>query len=159
VGATQHFRPIGSAAAVQVLSQTQTQDVQRVRGYTKPSGIYLAINVPRSAWTAGHDETYTEPPASIIEGLINQGLISGATQVQYTDDNNLFADAVDLTVSYDPPGADTLPFTTIVRIPMSALMTRAAYSAYADTPPHKAPIVTAYNRLVETAGGPDSDKV
>jgi hypothetical protein len=159
VGATQHFRPIGAVATQQVLSQTETIDVQRVRGYTKPSGIYLAINVPLRAWKAGNDEQYTEPPAAIIEGLVNEGLISGATFVQATDENHLFADAVDLTVSYDPPGAATLPFTTIVRLPMTALATRAAYTAYADTAPHKAPIVTAYNRLVDTAGGPASDKV
>jgi hypothetical protein len=159
VGDTQHFHPIGSVATVQVLSQTEVADVQRVRGYTKPTGIYLAVNVPRRAWQNGNEETFEEAPAAIIEGLIAEGLLAGATFVQATDENRLFSDAVDLTVSYDPPGADTLPFTTIVRIPMTALASRAAYTLYAETPPHVRPIVTAYNRLVETAGGPATDKV
>jgi hypothetical protein len=159
VGDTTHFHPVGSVATVQVLSQTEVADVQRVRGYSKPTGIYLAVNVPRRAWQAGNDETYTEPPAGIIEGLIGEGLISGAVFVQASDENNLLADAVDFIVSYDPPGADTLPFTTTVRIPMTALASRSAYTNYSATAPHVHPIVTAYNRLVDTAGGPDSDKV
>jgi hypothetical protein len=159
MGATQHFQPAGSVATVQVISQTETSDVQRVHGYTKPTGIYLAINVPRRAWQAGNDEHYTEPPAAIIEGLVAEGLISGAVFVQASDENNLLADAVDLIVSYDPPAADSLPYTTTVRIPMTAFASRAAYTTYATTAPHKAPIVTAYNQLVHTAGGPPADLV
>lgn len=159
MGDTAHFHPVGSVATVQVLSQTEVADVQRVRGYTKPTGVYIAVNVPARAWKAGNDETYTEPPAALIEGQIAQGLISGAVFVQASDENNLLSDAVDFIVSYDPPGADTLPFTTTVRVPMTALASDSAYTQYAQTPPHEKPIVTAYNRLVETAGGPASDKV
>jgi hypothetical protein len=119
----------------------------------------LAINVPRKAWQAGNDEQYTEPPSAIIEGLVAEGLISGAVFVQASDENNLLADAVDFIVSYDPPDADALPYTSIVRVPMTALKSRAAYTAYATTAPHKAPIVTAYNQLVHTAGGPPADLV
>lgn len=156
---TAHFTPVSSVATVQVISQTQVADVERVGGYTVPSSIYLAINVPLKAWQGGNEAHYLDPPAEIVEGLIAEGLISGASFVEATDPSKLLVGFVDFTVSYTPSGGASLPFTTIVRIPMTALASKAAYAAYAAQPPHVKPIVTAYNRLVETAGGPDSDKV
>lgn len=145
------YQTVSSRKTVKVISQTQSVDVQEVGIYTKPSGVYMVVLVPLSAWNAGNAGDYLTPPASIVEGLIGEGLVTTGTYVQAIDSANLLAGFMDLTVSYTPTGGISLPFTTVVRIPMTAFVSREAYSDYAATPPHKDPIVTAYNQLVATA--------
>lgn len=148
-----------SVTTTQVLSTTESVPVQRFSITTEPHGVRLYVNVPYKEYTAGHEATYLEPPASIVEGLFAEGLVTDANYAQDADASRLLAGYVDFTVSYTGPTSQGLPSEAVVRIPMTALETRAAYTAYASTPPHDKPIVTAYNRLVESSGGPASDMV
>lgn len=143
----------GSEQTVQVKDALSVVEVERVQISTVPSGVTLYVDVPLKQWQAGNEDTFLEPPASIVEGLIKEGMVTDAAWVQATDPSRLLAGAVDFTVSYTPPDGLSGPFSTRVRIPMTALATRAAYTAYAATPPHEKPITTAYDRLVSTAGG------
>ncbi len=148
-----------SVTTTQVLSPTESVPVQRFSITTVPHGVRLYVNVPLKQYQAGGEDHYLEPPAAIVEGLFSEGLVDGANYVQETDASQLLAGFVDFTVAYTGPDSQGLPSEAVVRIPMTALSSRAAYTAYADTPPHKAPIVTAYNRLVDSSGGPASDHV
>ena len=133
----QYWTPVSSATATQVLSQTASRKVERVSLYTKPSSVYMIVNVPYSEWAAGNEATYLEPPVLLVEQLMGNDTggdftgttyVTGATFIQDTDASHLLADYMQFTVSYIPPGGFGLPFTAQVPIPMTALSSFAAFS-------------------------------
>jgi hypothetical protein len=145
------YTTISARQTIQVVSQTESADVEAVTIQTIPSLIRMTVLVPLKEWTGGKAATYLEPPASIVEGLVAEGFVSSASYVQDTDASGLLSGFLNLTVSYTPPGSPGLPFTTIVQVPMTALATDDAYTAWAKAQPGGHPIETAYDALKATA--------
>jgi hypothetical protein len=149
----------GAVQGVRVVSQTQVIDVEEVSIATKPSGVALTVAVPLTAWQSGGEATYLEPPAELVEELMQQGssgapLVSAVAQVQDTDGSGLLASYLELTVSYTPPSPSGLPFTARVRIPFASFASLDAFAA--KLPSGQTPselIEAAYNRLRSTASG------
>lgn len=145
------YRTATSRKTVKVLSQSQTVAVEEVGIYTIPTGIYLLVEVPFAAWEAGKEDTYLAPPAQLIEQLISGGYVSGASYVQDTDASNLLAGFIDFTVSYTPDDGPALPFTTVVRIPMTQLDSLADFDLAGTTDDPEGKIRAAHDRLVKLA--------
>lgn len=141
----------------QVLSQTQANDVELVGIYTKPSGIFMNVVVPLRAWQSGDYGTYLQRPAQWVEQLIAGGYVTNGQWYQDTDQNDLLAGYVRLTVTYLSSAGFTL--SEYVSVPMSILALADPF----DTPYNGNTlsnfIFLAHNRLVNAAGGPASDLV
>lgn len=143
----------GSSAGVQVLSQTQVAPVQSVRIYTQPHGTYVVVQVPLSAWRAGHAVKYLKPVAAIIENLWEAGFISGAQFVQDVDPSSgLLTDFVDFTVSYTPGSGLAIPFTSVVRVPVPGLSSETAFTTSSAGKSYGEQIAETYAQLAATAG-------
>ena len=146
-----NYTTAGSAQTVRVLSQTQVIDVEAVAIWTKPSSVYMVVQVPLAAWQAGNQDQYLAPPAELVEQLIQGGLVVGVTQVQAVDSSQLLSSFLDLTVSYTPTTGITAPFTAIVRAPFTAFETLDAFQAWESSVPPDGPVVNAWKQLRATA--------
>jgi hypothetical protein len=157
-----YYTVVGSQTATKVLSQTQSVKVEAVQLYTKPSSVYMVVNVPYTAWLAGNETTYLEPPVLLTEQLMGNDLgvpgevttyVNAARFVQDTDASHLLADYMEFTVYYQPDSGLGLPFTTEVRIPMTALASFAAFSQpISGGMSAQQLILAAHERLVKLAG-------
>ncbi len=157
------YTVVGSQTATKVLSQTASQKVEAVQLYTKPSSVYMIVNVPYPSWVAGKANTYLEPPVLLTEQLLGNDTgvdlgtaepnSSDAAFVQDTDASHLLADYMDFTVSYQPTTGIALPFTTVVRIPMTSLASFDAFSQPISGGKTAQQLLTeAHTRLVNLAG-------
>jgi len=158
----QYYTTAGSAQTVRVLSQSQVVDVMAVGIYTKPSGVYVVVQVPLSEWNAGNSGPYLEAVAFNIEQTLGNNIggpgpagtvyASGAVYVQAVDpQTGLLSAFVDFTVSYTPPGGLGIPFTTIIAIPMTQLESIEAYFEGSGGMAPLDRILAAYQQLVNTA--------
>src|SRR5690348_731598 len=136
---------------VQVLSQTQTVNVQEVGFYSYPSGTYCQVVVPTAAWAANGPAAWVQPLADAIEGLIPGSGATAASFVQDVDSSNLIADFLDFTVSFTPTTGLGLPLTTVVRIPIAYLTLDQAIATAGGLSPTEM-IGAAYSRLQADAG-------
>lgn len=141
----------GSRQTVQVLSQTESADVQAVNIYTQPSNIFTVVLVPLVTWQNGDASKAITPVAGLIEALIAGGLITGMVYVQSTDASDLLAGFMQATVSYTSSTQPLIPFTAKVLIPMTALTSLDAFNTYSTSANGDDPILVAYNQLVATA--------
>jgi hypothetical protein len=134
----QYYTVVSSAQTVRVISQTQVAPVEAIGIYTKPSSVYLLVLVPLASYQSGGEATYLEPPALLVEQLMGNDLgagtpptgnplVSGAQFVQAQDSSGLLASFVDFTVYFQPDTVLGLPFTGIVRIPMTSLESFPAF--------------------------------
>jgi hypothetical protein len=146
-----NYTTISSRQTIQVVSQTQSADVQAVTIQTVPSGIRMDVLVPLAAWQAGKADDYLSPPATIVEGLVSSDHVTSGSFVQDTDASGLLAGFLNLTVTYVPSGSPGLPFNAIVQVPMTALASDDDYTAWAKAQPGGHPFVTAYDNLKATA--------
>jgi hypothetical protein len=142
---------VAADKAVQVLSQTSVADVETVSFYTKPSGVFCKVQVPLAAWTAGKVKDYVKPVATMIETLFSDGVVTAAAYVQDVDSSGLLASFMDFTVSFQENTALALPYTTVVRVPVSALSSETAFQANASGGSAAEQILDAYNQLVATS--------
>jgi hypothetical protein len=150
------YTKISSRQTVQVLGQTESADVEAVSVLTSPSGIYTIVLVPLTQWQAGNEDAYIMPTVELLEQMIAGGLVTKAVYVQSTDQSDLLAGFMQVTISYTPPTGLSLPFTTKLLVPMTALVSLEAFGAYSASAGGQDPIELAYNQLVRTAGGPAS---
>lgn len=118
---------------VQVISQTQIADVQRLGVTTKPTGIYVETQVPWAAWEAEGAAPWAGPLATAIESLVSGGLATYATFAQDVDQSGLIADFLDFLVTYSPPGGSPIPLTTTVRIPVPSLTIDTGFGGALNT--------------------------
>lgn len=146
------YTTAGSRAGVQVLSQTQVQQVQLVSIYTKPHGSYVVVPVPKTAWSRGQEDAYLEPVAANIEELWKQTVISGTAFVQETDSSELLASYVDFTVTLHDGDGVPLPFSTVVRVSLTDLGSRSFFGKPAGGTAPSTAILAAYAQLEKTAG-------
>lgn len=147
-----NYQVISSRQVPHVLSQVESVDAQAVSILTKPSGIYTVVLVPLNQWQAGHEQAYLDPPAQLLEQLLQGGIVTRAVYVQSTDTSELLAGFMQVTVSYTPPTGLSIPLTTKVLVPMTALVSFDAFGAYSTSAGGQDPILLAYNQLKATAG-------
>lgn len=157
-----YYTPAGAAQTVQVQSQTSAPDVVAISIYTKPSGIYTTVLVPLAAWKAGTYATYLEPPALLIEqlmgndlgdgaNLVGNPLVTGAAQVQETDENGLLAWFMDFTVTYQQTSGVGGTFSGTVRIPNTSLASDSAFTQAINGGTPSQLIIAEYNQLQKLA--------
>jgi hypothetical protein len=153
------YTPVGSVKTVRVLSQTQVVDVESIAIYTKPSNIYLEVQVPLTDFNAGNADTYLETTADLVEGVLaaspdpGQTLASGCVYVQDIDSSGLLAAFLDFTVSYIPQSTIALPFSTTVRLPLTSFETADAFGAALPGGTPLAILEAAYAQVKKLAGG------
>lgn len=144
------YQIVTERPTVQVLSQTQTVNVQEVGFYSYPSGTYCQVVVPTQAWKANGPAAWVQPLADAIEGLIPGSGATAASFVQDVDQSNLIADFLDFTVTYTPTTGLGLPLTTVVRVPIAYLTLDQAIATAGGLSPAEM-IGTAYKRLQDDA--------
>lgn len=142
----------GSRQSVQVISQTEVQPVQLVSIYTQPNGSYVVVPVPLAAWQAGQWASYVEPIAANIEELWKQTVISATNYVQDVDTSGLLASYVDFTVQLHDANKVPLPYTTVVRIPLSQLASKTFFGKPSGGTAPSTAILSAFAQLEKTAG-------
>lgn len=126
---------LGSDTTVRVLSQTDVIDVQAVKIRTTPSGVFCVVPVPLADFNAGHEASYLQTTADLVEGILGatpdpgQTLASSAIYVQTQDASGLLAGFLTFKVAYVKPGSFAAPFTQDVTIPMTSFETAAAFDA------------------------------
>jgi len=152
------YTTIKSLQTVQVLSQTESLDVQAVTIQTVPHLVLMVVQVPLTQFQKDNEAAYLTPPAELVEQLFAGGIVSAASQVQTTDSSELLAYFLQVTVTYSLGTGLDFPFTTKVLIPMSALASFSAFGAW-EGDESSSPLIVAYNHLVDLAGGPASDKL
>lgn len=145
------YTVVSQDRTVQVLSQTEVADVERVGFVTKPTGIYAERLVPYASWLALGAAGWIEPLAQAIENLISGGLASFATFVQDIDPSGLLADFLDFLVVYQPSGGIGLPQTTTVRIPVNTLTLDTSFGGVIASLDPAQTLRDAYDALVATA--------
>lgn len=148
----------GSFQTVRVLSQTSVIDVEAISIYTKPSGVYVVVQVPLTAFQSDNYDSYLAVTADLIEAELaatpepGQRLASGVSYVQDIDSAGLLAAFLDFTVAYLPTSGQQGSFSEVVRLPLTVFETAEAF----DTPIHgKTPqelLVAAYDRQKKLAG-------
>lgn len=153
-----NYTPAGSSTTVRVLSGTEVIDVEAVAIYTKPSNVYVVVQVPLQDFKAGQEGPFLYDTADLIEGLLaatpdpGQHTVSSVTYVRDTDTSGLFAGFLAFVVSYQPLGRISAPFTETITLPVTAFESAAAF----ETPlPGGLPldqITAAYENLKRLAG-------
>lgn len=157
------YTVVAAQQTTRVLSQTQSVPVEAVGIYTKPSNVYLTVQVPLDAYKSGKGNKYLEPPALLVEQLMGNDItasgagsvathVLGAQQVQATDSSGLLAYFVDFTVYYLPDTHVGAPLTGTVRIPMTSLESFAAFEKPIQGGTPSDLIQHEYDRLVKLAG-------
>ena len=129
-----NYTTAGSSTTVRVLSSTQVIDVEAVAIYTKPSNVYVVVQVPLADFQAGNSGPYLYDTADLIEGLLaatpdpGQHTVSAVTYVQDTDSSGLLAGFLAFTVSYQRPGVISLPFEAAVTLPVTSFESADAFN-------------------------------
>lgn len=149
----EYYTTAGSYQTVKVLSQTSVVDVEAIGIYTKPSGVYIVVQVPLAAYNQDNYDVYLATTASLVEGVLaaapdpGQTLVSGVSYVQDIDSSGLLSAFLDFTVSYTPTSGNKGTYSTVVRLPLTSFETAEAN----NTPVNgKVPLVwldDAYQRL------------
>jgi hypothetical protein len=155
----------GSGQTVRVLSQTGVVPVEAIGMYTKPSNIYVVVQVPLSAFQAGNYETYLKTTAALVEGVLaltdNTGdktnaagnpMVQGASYIQDIDASGLLSAFMAFTVGYIPTSGYQGEFSEIVTLPMTTFETAAAFDATVNGKTPLAWIEDAYTRQKNLAG-------
>ena len=143
---------VSARQSTQVLSQTESAPVELVTIATKPSGINTVVLVPLKAYQAGDNNDYLQPPAELIEELLQGGLVTGMVQVQSSDASDLLKYYMQATVSFTPSAAPQLPLESNVLVPNSAIASLAAFNTYSASANGNDPILVAYQQLQKLAG-------
>lgn len=142
------YSPAGSHRDIQVLSPTQVVDVERVAGYTIPSGVYFERVVPLTIWGTSAATDYVNELAAAIEQRISGGLAVAASFVQDVDVTGLVYDAVEFLVQITGAGPNQGTFSTTATVPVNLLTGGlGGEGGGAD-----AILNDAYQALVQTAG-------
>ena len=113
--------------------------------------MFCKVQVPYKAWSAGKVSEYVEPVAAQIELLFKDGVVNAASYVQDVDGSGLLASYMDFTVFFQETTALALPYTTVVRIPISALSSETAFTAPSSGGSAAQQILDAYSELVKTS--------
>lgn len=148
----------GSFQTVRVLSQTTVIDVEAISIYTQPSNVYVVVQVPLTAFQADNYESYLSVTADLIEGILapsnqpNTVYVAGVTYVQDIDSAGLLAAFLDWTVGYLPTSGQQSPFTEIVRLPITAFESAAAFDSKINGKTPLEWIDAAWNRQKALAG-------
>lgn len=112
----------GGTKEVQVLSPTQTLDVQVQPFITQPTGIYAQFPIPYVDFIAQGVGQWLGPLADAIEGLIASTPAVDASFAQDVDGTGLITDYLDFVVEYAPPGRLGPPMQTTARVTMGSLI-------------------------------------
>jgi hypothetical protein len=129
-----NYTPAGSSTTVRVLSSTQVIDVEAVAIYTRPSNVYVVVQVPLDDFKAGNSNQYLYVTADLIEGLLaaspdaGQQLVSSVTYVQDVDGSGLLAGFLAFTVVYQPRGRISAPFETTITLPVTSFESADAFN-------------------------------
>jgi len=148
-----NYTTAGSATTVRVLSGTSVVDVEAIGIYTKPSNVFVVVQVPLADFLAGKEGSYLFDTADLIEGLLaaspdaGQRLVSGVDYIRDTDGSGLFAGFLAFTVRYLVQGRIAPPFTATVTIPVTSFESAAAFDAPAPGGTPIVQITNAYERL------------
>lgn len=143
-----HYTPAGSNRDIQVLSPSQVIDVERVAGYTVPSGVYFERVVPLTIWGTDAGTEYVDELAAVIEQELAGGFAKAASFVQDVDATGLVFDAIEFFVSIENAGPNHGTFSTTVTVPVNLLTAGLGGSGTA----YQAMFDIAYKQLVQTAG-------
>jgi hypothetical protein len=152
-----NYTPAGSSTTVRVLSSTQVIDVEAVAIYTKPSNVYVVVQVPLADFQAGNSGPYLYDTADLIEGLLaatpdpGQRTVSSVTYVQDTDASGLLAGFLAFTVAYQPQGRISSPFEATVTLPVTSFESAAAFQTPLPGGLPLAQITDAYENLKKLA--------
>jgi hypothetical protein len=147
----------GSYQTVRVLSQTTVVAVEAIGIYTKPSDVYMVVQVPLAAYSAGNEDIFLDRAAVFVEGIIaakaqsGGPLVTGVSYIQDIDSSGLLAAFLDFTTSYTPTTTYQTTFSAIVREPMTLFeesTDAAASGALSDV---LKDIEAAHAKLVKTA--------
>ena len=144
-----------TSRTIQVLSPTQTLDVERVPFTTRPSGVSGWRYVPLDAWLAQGADAWIAPLATAIEDLISGGLASYAVMIEDVDPStNLLVDYVEFTVAYTSPDG-SFTSTTRVDVPVNLLtLDTGFFGSIGGTGGTASPadmLKAAYDQLAATA--------
>jgi hypothetical protein len=145
----------GSYQTVRVLSQTTVVAVEAIGIYTKPSDVYMVVQVPLAAYQAGNAASYLDFAAVEVEAIIaanpqaGQSLVSGVSYIQDIDSSGLLSAFLDFTVSYTPLSGYQTTFAQIVREPMSLFEASTQAAKDTDISNVLLDLEAAYNRLVK----------
>ena len=129
-----NYTPAGSSTTVRVLGSTSVIDVEAVGIYTKPSNVYVVVQVPLPDFLADNSEPYLHTTADLIEALLaaepdpGQHTVSSVTYVRDTDGSGLFAGFLAFVVSYTPTGRISAPFTATVTLPVTSFESADAFN-------------------------------
>lgn len=148
-----NYTPAGSSTTVRVLSGTDVIDVEAIGIYTKPSNVYVVVQVPLEAFLAGEEGPYLHVTADLIEGLLaatpdpGQHTVSSVSYVRDTDGSGLFAGFLAFTVRYLVTGRISPPFTATVTLPVTSFETAEAFNTPLPGGLPLVQLVNAYERL------------
>jgi hypothetical protein len=152
------YTTAGSSTTVRVLSSTQVIDVQAIAIYTKPSGVYVVVQVPLADFQAGTEGTYLNTTADLIESLLaatpspGEHDVANVSYISDTDASGLLAGFLAFTISYTPPGSISAPFQNTLTFPVTSFESAAAFDAPLPGGTVLAQINNAYARLKALAG-------
>lgn len=134
-----------SFGTVDVISQTEASDVQAVAIYTQPHGTYLVVLVPNKIFKAGKSKAYIAGYATTVENLWKAGFITGAVYGQDVDPGSgLLTGYLYFKVTFQAEDKQALPYSTTVRVPVSALSTETAFTTQGNPVPYGQQISEAY---------------
>lgn len=153
-----NYTTSGSSTTVRVLSSTQVIDVQAVAIYTKPSQVYVVVQVPLQDFQNGKAGPYLATTAGLIEGMLaaspdpGQSLASSVAYVSDRDGSGLLAGFLAFTVSYTPSGVISAPYEETVTLPVTAFETAEAFDTALPGGTPVVQLTDAYARLKALAG-------
>ena len=106
--------------SIQVRSSGAPLDVQVVGFNTEPSGVYIELPIPYTAWLALQTDFFVAPFALEVEGWLATDGVIGAQWTQDLDAAQLLVDYIEFTLQVSPPStSQTGPMQTTVRVPFS----------------------------------------
>ncbi len=134
------YTVVSQNRTVQVLSQSQVNDVMEVGAVTIPHGVYYQVEVPYPDWLAGYSDFALSGQAAFIEGAFAEPYVVGAASAQDVDPaSGLLVNYVDFTLRIASPAGTSGVQQTTARINPSVLPLAIDYNVIF------APYLTALN--------------
>jgi len=150
---TSGYSLIGSYSTVQSLSPTVTNPIEYCTIKTTPSGVIASIVVQKAVFDKGEAGVQLDNFSAAIEQTMRLPHVVGAFGTQLLDPNDLLADFVVFTVSYESANAPSGAVTAEAQVPVGyldfsdALIGRVSWQNVQNI------VTAAYNNLVSAASG------